>query len=959
MHDEIYKQAEKISITLLLDKTRVNAEAIKEAVGQTMLIFPNIDAARLTAYLSSHYGIITLHDYRILEDENVYQPWVRAARAERPARFWNRYRDYLLFDRKMAPDTVNQLDNLTDDILDRLHDPQDGRPFDRRGMVVGNVQSGKTSNYTGLICKAADAGFRLIIVLTGIHSSLRQQTQMRLDEGFLGRHSQRKHQIGAGLRSKDAHAHSVTTSSVTGDFTSRAAEAQNVTLYGKDPVIAVVKKNAHVLRILIEWLGGLGKELADDKRLLTGLPMLLIDDEADNASINVSRAAVSTINGAIRALLSLFEQRAYVGYTATPFANVFIPLLKEEDYTGVDITIRNQDYSVGQDLFPRDFMINIPAPSNYIGPERMFGLGEPDEGDEEKNLLPVRIQVSDYQTLIPDKHRRDAKLPADIPASMKSAVRHFILSCAARMARGQQDQHSSMLVHVTRFTDWQNQIGNVLDVLLKTYQGQLETGTGQLEEELRALWLKEYQPVTKTIMRMDTRYRDPSVVEQSWDEVRPFLWPAASRIEVRIVHGTPDRNAPLHRPLNYEEYELKTLKVKGLFVIAVGGDKLSRGLTLEGLCISYYLRASKMYDTLMQMGRWFGYRPGYVDLCRLFTSEELIRWYRHITLASEEMRRQFDIMAHQNKTPREFGLKVRTLPGVLQITATNKLRDAWPMKLSYADTLVETYSFARDPIRTTRNYEAVNALIRKLGNPESRGNQPYVWQGVDVGRVLDFLRAYRTGQDNISQVLLTGYIGEKAREGNLTTWTVALIEARKSPAEARRFAFDINGIPTEVTTTARADTAENGAEYMVSKSHIISGEHEYLDLSETLVEQARRDTRQFRRKLYDEQLARHKAGSPAPEPPKDTDRPSGPFIRARRPASEALLLLYPLDPVDYRTKKLIKGFTEETPIMGYAISFPAIPGDEGIEYMVNSQFHQEFDYPDELDRIQEEAETVI
>ncbi len=954
----MYEQAKSIAITLLSAQSRVTSETIHEAVEQVLKIFPGVDRDRLVADLTAHYSVIS-HDYRILEDRDVYRPWVRAARAERPARFWNRYRDFLLLDKKMAPDTVNQMDNLTDDILDRLHDPVDGKPFDRRGMVVGNVQSGKTSNYTGLICKAADAGFRLVIVLTGIHSSLRQQTQMRLDEGFIGRHSQRKHQLGAGLRSNDAQVHSITTSNITGDFTRRAAEAQNVALYGKDPVVAIVKKNAHVLRTLIEWLGGLGQPLADDKRLLTNLPMLLIDDEADNASINVSKAAVSTINGAIRALLSLFEQRAYVGYTATPFANVFIPLLAEADYTGVDITIRDQGYSVGQDLFPRDFIINIPAPSNYIGPERMFGLGEPDAHDEEKNLLPVRIQIDDYQDFIPDKHRKDVNLPDDLPPSLKNAVCHFILSCAARIARGQQDQHSSMLVHVTRFTDWQNRLGNLLDTLLKKYQGQLETNTGPLEEYLHELWDTDYRPVTRTVLDMDTQYHDPGVVEQTWEEVKPYLWPAAARTEVRIVHGTPDRNAPLHRPLNYEEYERKEMKVKGLFVIAVGGDKLSRGLTLEGLCISYYLRASKMYDTLMQMGRWFGYRPGYVDLCRLFTSEELIRWYRHITLASEEMRRQFDVMAHQNKTPREYGLKVRTLPGVLQITATNKLRDAWPMKLSYADTLIETYSFARDAARASRNYEATNALLRKLGEPEPVNNQPYVWQGVQAGKVLDFLRAFRTGQDNISQVLLTSYIGEKEQERNLTSWTVALIEAKKNTAEARRFVFDINGSSVEVTTTARTDSTPTGAEYMVSKSHIISGEHEYLDLSEAEVEQAREQTKEFRKEQYQKQLTKLKNGSPVPDPPKDPDRPSGPFIRARRPPSEALLLLYPLDPVDYKTKTLISGFAADTPIMGYAISFPAIPGDEGIEYMVNSQFHQEFDYPDELDREEEEAETTV
>lgn len=955
----MYEQAKSIAITLLSARPTVTPEAIQEAVEQVTKLFATIDREQLVADLTAHYKVIS-HAYRILEDRDVYRPWVRAVRAERPPHFWKRYQDYLLLDKKMSPDTINQLDNLTDDILDRLYDPKSNQPFDRRGMVVGNVQSGKTSNYTGLVCKAADAGYRLIIVLTGIHSSLRQQTQVRLDEGFRGRHSVRNHVIGAGRRNPGVAAHSITTSAPNGDFTQAAAAAQGITLRGNDPVIAVVKKNASVLRTLIHWLYGYGQELPDGRRLITNLPLLLIDDEADNASINVSKAAVSTINGAIRALLSLFEQHAYVGYTATPFANVFIPMLQEADYVGLNFNVRDRSYFVGQDLFPRDFIINIPAPSNYVGPERMFGLGEPDDRDEEKNLLPVLVQIDDYEELIPDGHKRDDEPPSHLPGSLESAVHHFILSCAARLARGQQDQHSSMLVHVTRFTNWQNRLGDLLDSYLKRCQRALETNLGTLEEHLQEIWEDEYVGITREVLQMDTQYQDPSIVELTWEQVQPHIWPAAARIEVRIVHGTPERNAPLHRPLNYEEYEDSQMPVRGLFVIAVGGDKLSRGLTLEGLCVSYYLRASKMYDTLMQMGRWFGYRPGYVDLCRLFTSEELIRWYRHITLASEEMRRQFDVMAHQNKTPREYGLKVRTLPGVLQITATNKLRDAWPMRLSYADTLVETYSFARDAARATRNYEATNELLHQLGTPTPLGNQSHAWRNVPVELVLDFLQGFRTGQDNISSKLLTDYIGEKAHKGHLTKWTVVLIEAKKSGSNVRRFNFEIDGQQIPVNTTTRYDSAPLGAEYMVSKSHIISGEHEYLDLSAEDVSRALTATIRFRREQYQEQLSRLKPGSPIPEPPKDPTRPSGPFIRARRPADEALLLIYPLDPFNKgEGSTLISGFSADSPIIGYAISFPAIPGDEGIEYMVNGQFHQEFDYPDELDREEEEELNTI
>ena len=384
-------------------------------------------------------------------------------------------------------------------------------------MVVGQVQSGKTSNYTGLINKASDAGYKLIIVLAGMHDSLRSQTQIRIDEGFLGFNSQRSlvysntNKIGVGFYNPidektnqpiDLPANALTSSHLNGDFNRKVAQSAGIHLRSSDPIVAVVKKNGSILKTLISWLARWGDKQPDGKIIIRNIPFLLIDDEADNASINVSKDKVSAINGCIRALLSLFEQSAYVGYTATPFANVFIQMLKEDSIKGLDISIKDFEFTVGQDLFPKDFIINIPAPSNYIGPAKVFGLSALTSGDTDELPLPVVRPIYDYLPSIPDKHKNKDPKPIELPPSLKYAIKCFILTNAARRCRGQINVHNSMLVHVTRFIKWQDKIAELIDSELKFYQKQIELKSGNLPNELEAIWETEYAPTTAKVIGM-------------------------------------------------------------------------------------------------------------------------------------------------------------------------------------------------------------------------------------------------------------------------------------------------------------------------------------------------------------------------------------------------------------------------------------------------------------------------
>lgn len=558
-------------------------------------MFAGLDKIELKKSLLSIYNV-KVNTYQILEGRDARIPWLKEFKAERRSEwlFWTRYKKYLAEQKHFAPEVIFQLDDLTDRILDKLFNPQrHDIIINKKGLVVGQVQSGKTANYTGLICKAADAGFNLIIILAGIHNNLRSQTQTRIDEGFLGFDTQntraydmnRTIRIGVGLIPgfDKAIANSYTTSAEYGDFTKQAANTAGFNFNNPQPIILVIKKNVSVLKRLYSWL-----KSQSTHDVIANKSLLLVDDEADNASINTSRSGddPTAINGNICKIIKLFNRSAYVGYTATPFANIFIPLDKD-------------------DLFPKDFIINLPAPDNYVGPEKVFGTSANPDGKED--LLPIVFPVADSDTFVPVGHKRDDPKPTidNIPESLRTAIKCFIVTCAIRIARGQENKHNSMLIHISRFQAWQNHLKEIIDRLFKYYKSEIEANDPTMLEELRQIFeedtpdYRSYRTITGEIMNSPVLSRiDNRIRHHTWEEIRPLLYRAVQKIDVKSINGTSGDS------LTYYENEKN-----GISVIAIGGDKLSRGLTLEGLSVSYFLRASKMYDTLMQMGRWFGYRP--------------------------------------------------------------------------------------------------------------------------------------------------------------------------------------------------------------------------------------------------------------------------------------------------------------------------------------------------------------
>lgn len=615
--------------------------------------------------------------------------------------FWPRYKDYMREHTTISPRSINLLEDTTlPDILNCLGNPNEVFEGTRfvRGLVIGDVQSGKTATYTGLICKAADAGYKVVILLAGITESLRQQTQERIDEGVIGttlkldgKREIRKN-VGVGLPIR-----ATSFTSCVNDFVGNCDKITMSLDSHKSLVLFVIKKNVSVLRKLYKWLE---EQNVDPVTGYVDVPMLLIDDEADNASVNTKKDETdpTQTNKLIRQICHLFKNSTYVGFTATPFANVFI------DPDSVD-SMKHAD------LFPKDFIYALESPSNYVGASKIFYS----DGIYHKNLRYITdIEEPDYTS---EEYKEDSKYDIDklnagpfyyrhkkewdgiLPASLRESVLCFFLANAIRDLRGQKSAPRSMLVNMSRFVKVQIRITAYIERLYnETYDNlrfnfsdkESANQTLPLYKELQEIWAKHFHDIKDVSFANVVR--------------KKVMLDAIEKIIVMTVNGSK-RSGKLDYKAN-----------KSLRVIAVGGLALSRGLTLEGLMVSYFYRNTATFDVLMQMGRWFGYRPGYEDLFQIWTSQISADWYAEVASTSQELKDDIRNMREQQLTPKDFGIKVRDNRDDLQITATNKMRSASSVYMQYSfygniyDTPYVTYNIDHN----RQNLKMVKGLVNYL-----------------------------------------------------------------------------------------------------------------------------------------------------------------------------------------------------------------------------------------------------
>ncbi len=879
-----------------------------------------------------------------LTDGKVRPWWIERKPEIEPMRFWRRYRTYLAEEKSFGEKELDSVDEQTDTVLDRVEDPTKEGVWDVRGMVVGSVQSGKTANYTGVIAKALDAGYKIIIVLGGIHKNLRAQTQERIDEGIVGFDSQRRPtngradcRIGVGkiISPELGNTPGITTmtsSADNGDFTARA-QSVNVSLKG-GPIIMVVKKNVSPLRNILSWLDVAGGSLGHKEKGLPieGLPLLLIDDEADNASINTKdkpaaddeETNITRTNQLIRLILARFEQSAYIGYTATPFANIFIDPESERD-------------EEGKDLFPRDFIVNVRPSSRYVGPAKIFGYSaELETGIKDATPLPIFREVSDHEDAYPAKHKSDWR-PATLPDSMVDAVFSFLLACAARRLRGQKKAHCSMLIHVTHFKAVQEGTRELLDEEFgKVRRAIRYDRSNQIWQRLEKLWEKDFCPCTGAVR---TRERDERLITDEWQEIAKELSVVVDKISIRTIHGTSGELLDYGR------------ETEGLYVIAIGGNKLSRGLTLEGLTVSYFLRSTKMYDTLMQMGRWFGYREGYLDLCRLYTTDELRDWFSHVAFAEEELKREFEHMSNARLTPADYGLRVRQHPDGMLVTALNKMAHGESREVTFAGQLVQTAFFTRDAEIQKGRAATCEEWLESLSDfrSDSAGNLRWTATRVQILGLLERFRKPGYTHPKCSRFgpELRSFIEAQEENGGLAEWTVIV------PKGVRKEAKIAGGT---VKLVRRKDVSSHESYYSLSKANVQDPAHEILDLDEL----------EFTPELLSEALAKLEITQSANQiplirPGEETQtvtalvgRPISEAVialgkvrgnegasrireevRQLRPSGRGLLILYAISTEDV-------GGLEEVPFVpGLALSFPATDRARRVQYKVNKVWIKE------------------
>lgn len=700
-----------------------------------------------------------LHLGATVRNESTFDPWLDDRKSQIEMRRGEAY-DQLLIERGWGKSVVRTLGKQTDRIVELMGDPKAEPRWSRKGLVIGEVQSGKTATYIGVLNKAMDLGYQIVIVIGGHTEDLRRQTQERLDSDLIGDDTSYLNEEASKLRDTkigigriDANIGTTALTSARFDFNLRTAQSTTVNLATGNPTVFVVKKNSTVLKSLAKYIrstavGG-----------VHNVPLAVIDDESDWASVNTSAKDKerTAVNKAIIDLLSVSQRSSYLGITATPFANILIADDKE-----------------ARDLFPRDYIMALESPSSYRGVDFYF----PPEGDKSDN---VSSDIDDFHELLPQKHKKDAEITR-LARSLKDAILAFYVATAERYRRDGAQPPSSMMVNVSRFNDVQEKFSILIERYVETVNEAIFASAGSFGEK--------DEPPTR-ILRDLQRVADAQYPMLGLDvfALGAELQMVAEDIHTDLVNGLTMKS---------RNDRLATFTRKGLAdwrrrpAIFVGGNVLARGLTLDGLVVSYFTRRAGAADTLLQMGRWFGHRPGYDDLTRVWMDREVIDHFSYVAGVSQDLRSSVAEMRDLNFTPREFGLKIRLHPETsFLITAANKQRagvkhDA-PGVFSYRGKAFETHTIPASEQLTEQNRQAVVNLLRDLPSPEtsdarrSSGNRNVYWRGVSHEVIESFLCGFHLNRKlPTSKVFGIGdsLPGGISAVGRRFGWTVGLMSGR-------------------------------------------------------------------------------------------------------------------------------------------------------------------------------------
>lgn len=956
--------------------------------------------------------------------ENGFRTWLTTERKQEMKNSWNYSDRYftLLEKAGRSEKVIDETKKTSLEILEKMGDPKSREEFYVKGLVVGSVQAGKTQNFNAVINRAIDSGYKLIIVLAGLMEDLRNQTQLRINSDVIGEGEDidtgRTLDVGVGKIRKfgpqgDENVSQVfsVTSSKTDFRSSFVDQGFSLNRYN----VLVCKKNVSVLRNLIVSL----YNYLETNREQHDIPLLVLDDEADNASLNnegkKGREYANKTNGHIRALLALFKRKTYLGYTATPFANVLADRNEApENNWVVTYRVRGQAAEIAlprvDNLFPDHFIVLLNPPTNYVGAKQIFETIKPIDNkaglkiplveivDDNIEHFPETVYSSENGVLIGvqkitsqddwnDKigeyssyldfadykeYRRQTRssrpsdgFPRKLPESLKESVICFILSIAIRESRKPAmanstlfNPHNSMLIHISRYTLWQNRLKDLIDVYIRELQSSLQLddpgNPTSIFATFERIWFKYYSKIIEHISDyLPKGYDDGFLKPISFETIKNnFLTDAIKGIEVKAINSiTGDKLIyPKNTPKKY---------------IAIGGNRLSRGFTLEGLSINYFIRSTDYSDALLQMGRWFGYRPGYLDCCKLFITRDSIEKYDLVTRTIEELEIEFRKMEEKNRTPANFILRVKKHPSALKITRPNILRDTLEVNWSYQDSLEQSTNFDIHK----KKIEAVWEQFRKniVGKykfevkkkEDNKTDAGFLVAQTDITGILEILRQENNFGDDTRDSMIK-FIEKCHADKKLKNWTIAIKTTGRAKENEGKGVLkkQESGLPVDITMTVRrGPNTHEGVKYFREKfiqskifgasgksANLISaGLDMAILLTDAQIKSAEKEFIDNRKNYYKEKYPEWSEAQ-VKKKAEEVNIPERVY-REKMTDQEGLLVIYILDSYyvflqeqgreDAQLKALIQseGIDLNIPLIGYAIGFPPIDPDPGGVYV--------------------------
>ncbi len=770
---------------------------------------------------------------------------------------WRAHERYLRFTKGWREDMVDSIATESECILRRLPDPR-RTSFRGKGLVIGYVQSGKTANFTAVAARAVDAGYRMVIVLSGIHNNLRAQTQRRLDRELTARLDE--NEVGIE-RPEQGRAWYHLTDRGNADF---ANVHDHAVLESQLPILAVIKKNCSILRQVLAWVQ------SADRIALERCPMLIIDDEADQASVNTGQdrgeelpededeVSPSTTNALIRELISNLPRVAYLAYTATPFANILMDPGAE-------------DRVVGADLYPSDFIWQLPRPEGYTGTRELFG-----NLDHESRQVLRFIPDEDMPSLRPPSRNRASWHP-EIPQTVIDAIDEFILAGAVRAFRGQGDQHHTMLVHTVHYKDCHGRVADYLRSYVDGLIGAIGFAGG-IAGRLEQVWNGDYH---RSLDDAD---------DLTFSDIAEYIDALVRALQVLELNSDSDDKL---------DFESRT----PIKAICVGGNRLSRGLTLEGLTVSVFARATSMADTLLQMARWYGFRIGYADTIRIYTTRPIAEWFAELALVEDDLRAEVNRLRSSGLTPADMGIRLRA-HSALRLTSQAKGRHGATRQEGWGGSHPQNIVLPIDePEWLESDYRQTEHFLTNLGPQTSDGG---LVATVTADAVITYLQSLSFRGSEATRTFnidsLCKWIRKQGERERLTTWTVHM------PANTKRDATSITIAGHQHTLISRSRLRGSN-----SIGVLIDPRHEAYDLDAPL------DT--FRRGSSYDTVA----------------------MRQARPETQGLLLIYLIDPASdsdgrERERLIPEGRQAPPAVVSVGLSLPTVPDDDARTVIVNEAF---------------------